>query len=91
MRYLCVPVPLCEATAGAFAAASLVVAVALACVDGGLLGAFRLAALSRFVAILLHQVMRGVHVVDADALLQARGRARLQAVDAHVGDFLLLI
>ena len=67
MRYLWVPAPVCEATAGA------------------------LAALSRFVAILLHQVMRGIHVVDADALLQARGRARLQAVDAHVGDFLLLI
>ena len=33
MRYLWVPVPVCEATAGAFAAASLVVAVALACVD----------------------------------------------------------
>ena len=33
MRYLCVPVPLCEATAGAFAAASLVVAVPFACVD----------------------------------------------------------
>ena len=87
MRYLWVPAPVCEATAGAFAAASPVVAVPFACV----LGAFRLAALSRFVAILLNQVMRCVHVVHADALLQARGRARLQAVDAHVGDFLLLI
>ena len=33
MCYLCVPVAVCEATAGAFAAASLVVAVAFACVD----------------------------------------------------------
>ena len=85
-RENCVPVPCAPARSRRRSCRSG------ACLRGcGLLGAFRLTALSRFVAILLHQVMRGVHVVDADALLQARGCARLQAVDAHVGDFLLLI